>query len=211
MLVLYKKLITSVNSLFTQIKNFDYIKVFSTLYLIILDTLDAIKDFVFKVFEYQRLGVLFMFKNKEYTISKKADFKNLKKIREFLGKYSRRAGLLKKRVASAQLVIDEVVTNIIRHAYKGMDQGQVTVSCVLRKKRIDIIVRDYGIEFNWNSVLDPDLKKYVEVKRKGGLGIMLIRKLTNSAKYERKGNMNEFVLRFRRKKKNPFRTFQKCS
>ncbi|MBI4978372.1 MAG: SpoIIE family protein phosphatase [Spirochaetes bacterium] len=185
---------------FIGIKNSEIVTLSGKLFINILqglrDIVFGIRDSIVRVYEFQKLGVLVMWKNREYTIQKKADFANLKPVRTFVSKYAKRAGLLPKQAHNVQLAIDEVSTNIIRHAYKDMEQGDIRISVVRREKAVDVIVSDSGVEFDWNKVLDPDLEKYVEVKRKGGLGIMLIRKLTDHAAYRREDGRNIVTLTF---------------
>jgi serine phosphatase RsbU (regulator of sigma subunit) len=51
------------------------------------------------------------------------------------------------------------------------------------------------VEFDWNSVLEPDLYKYVETRRKGGLGIWLIKKLIDEVEYNRVENSNILTMK----------------
>lgn len=162
----------------------------------IVDLILTYYRFFGKMFEYWRLGVLFLPKDKPINLTLKADFSNLKKIRDFIGLYGKRAGLSRKQISNMQLVMDEQATNIIRHAYQDMEKGNISVDFIVKSNKIVLISRDTGVEFNWNKVLDPDLDRYVDVKRKGGLGIMLIRKLTDEAYYEREGNTNKVVTEF---------------
>lgn len=165
--------------------------------LIARDYFASLAEGLKKVWEYQRLGVLLVRRNREYVVRGKAEFAQLKRFREFLSRHAKRAGLPPKRIANASLVLDEMVTNIIRHAYKDMERGDVVIGVTWLRDRLLVKMRDWGVEFDWNRVLNPDLKKYVEVKRKGGLGIMIIRKLTDDATYERLGDINQTTLTFK--------------
>ena len=109
-------------------------------------------------------------KNKKLTVV--AESKNLLKVRDFVAKYSAKMGLLPRQVSEVKLAVDEAVSNIIRHAYVG-SRGNVEIEIKRLESAVELKVMDKGVEFDWNSVLEPDLYRYVETRRKGGLGIWL--------------------------------------
>jgi serine phosphatase RsbU (regulator of sigma subunit)/anti-sigma regulatory factor (Ser/Thr protein kinase) len=122
--------------------------------------------------------------NTKKKIGLPADSKNLIKVRNFVVKYGRKMGLTQKQVSEVKLAVDEAVSNIIRHAYVGK-KGGFQVELVKLEDAVELNIRDQGVEFDWYSVLEPDLYKYVETRRKGGLGIWLIKKLIDEVEYNR--------------------------
>lgn len=131
---------------------------------------------------------------KSKKISIVSESKNLLKVRDFVVKNGRKVGLLRKQVSEIKLAVDEAVSNVIRHAYPGKS-GHVQVELTKLESAAQIRIIDQGIEFDWNSVLEPDLYKYVETRRKGGLGIWLIKKLMDEVVFERVGANNELTMR----------------
>lgn len=132
--------------------------------------------------------------NKNKRISLDADSKNLIKVREFVVKNGRKMGLTPKQLSEIKLAVDEAVSNIIRHAYIGK-KGGFQVEMTQLEDAVQIDIKDQGVEFDWNSVLEPDLYKYVETRRKGGLGIWLIKKLIDEVEYQRVENNNILTMK----------------
>lgn len=127
--------------------------------------------------------------NKTKKITLPAESKNLTKIRDFVVKYGRKMGLLPKQVSEVKLAVDEACSNVIRHAYGGRG-GDVRIEMTKRESSVETRVIDQGVEFDWDSVLEPDLYRYVETRRKGGLGIWLIKKLIDEVQYSRVDGTN---------------------
>ncbi|MBN2325209.1 MAG: SpoIIE family protein phosphatase [Spirochaetes bacterium] len=131
---------------------------------------------------------------KTKKISVAAESKNLLKVRDFVVKYGKKMGLVTRQVSEVKLAVDEAVSNIIRHAYTGRP-GSVQIELKKLESAVEIRIIDEGIEFDWNSVLEPDLYRYVETRRKGGLGIWLIKKLIDEVVYERAESKNILTMR----------------
>jgi serine phosphatase RsbU (regulator of sigma subunit)/anti-sigma regulatory factor (Ser/Thr protein kinase) len=117
-------------------------------------------------------------------LSLSAEGSNLIKVRNFVVKYGRKMRLTPKQVSEVKLAVDEAVSNIIRHAYEGK-KGGFQVEMIRQEDSVVLNIKDQGVAFDWHSVLEPDLYKYVETRRKGGLGIWLIKKLIDEVEYSR--------------------------
>ena len=137
-----------------------------------------------------------MRKNKPYRLKTQAEFSNLASLRDFFVKYGKRCGLTKKQLNDGKLAVDEAVTNVMRHAYAGKSKGPIVMEVVRREDRFEVVFTDWGREFDWSSVIDPDLNKYVQVRRKGGLGVWLIKKLTDNVQHERRDGMNILTISY---------------
>ncbi len=132
--------------------------------------------------------------NAKKKINLLAESKNLIKVRAFVVKYGRKMGLLPKQVSELKLAVDEAVSNIIRHAYGG-GRGNFQIEMTKLQSAVELKIIDQGVEFDWYSVLEPDLYKYVETRRKGGLGIWLIKKLIDEVEYQRIENNNILTMK----------------
>ncbi len=132
--------------------------------------------------------------NKRKRIKLPAESKYLIKVRNFVVKNGRKMGLSPKQISEVKLAVDEAVSNIIRHAYVGK-KGDFQIEMVKLENACEIVIKDKGVEFDWNSVIEPDLYKYVETRRKGGLGIWLIKKLIDEVEYKRIEGTNVLTMR----------------
>jgi len=132
--------------------------------------------------------------NKRKRLNLSAEGKNLIKTRDFVVKYGKRMGLSIKQVSEVKLAVDEAVSNIIRHAYKEK-KGNFQIEMVKLENAVEIAIKDQGVKFDWYSAVEPDLYKYVETRRKGGLGIWLIKKLIDEVQFKRIENNNILTMK----------------
>jgi len=132
--------------------------------------------------------------NKRKRLNLSAESKNLIKVRDFVVKYGTKMGLSPKQVSEVKLAADEAVSNIIRHAYIGK-RGNFQIEIVRIENAVEIVIKDQGVEFDWYSVVEPDLFRYVETRRKGGLGIWLIKKLIDEVQFKRVEGNNVLTMK----------------
>ena len=113
-----------------------------------------------------------------------ANFRNLDEIREFVGEIARQVGFSEKEVYSIQLAADEASTNIIEHAYAGVENGRIEIDCNITGDELKIVMRDNGKSFDPSSVPEPNVKADLTERKIGGLGMYLMRKLMDEVSYE---------------------------
>ena len=134
-----------------------------------------------------------------HSVQFSANFEFLDEIREFVGDIARSGGFGDKDVYNIQLAADEAASNIIEHAYEGVKNGVLEVSCGMRDGAITIIMVDHGESFDPSAIPLPDLKADLSERKIGGLGIFLMRKLMDEVRYEAKktGNVLTMIKRKR--------------
>ena len=92
------------------------------------------------------------------------------------------------------LALDEILSNIVRHAAAAGDPGiDVTFSLVDGSVQVDVM--DSAEPFNPLLAPPPDTQSPLSERRPGGLGIALVRQLMDETRYERHGSRNHFVMR----------------
>ncbi len=129
-----------------------------------------------------------------------AKFEFLDEIREFVGDIARAGGFGDKDVYNIQLAADEAASNIIEHAYEGVSDGVLELSCGVKANTITIILVDHGESFDPSEIPMPDLKADLSERKIGGLGIFLMRKLMDEVRYEVKPNKNNVLTMIKRKR-----------
>ena len=129
-----------------------------------------------------------------------AKFEYLDEIREFVGDIARAGGFGDKDIYNIQLAADEAASNIIEHAYEGVSDGLLELSCGVKGNTITIILVDHGESFDPSEVPMPDLKADLSERKIGGLGIFLMRKLMDEVRYEVKPNKNNVLTMTKRKR-----------
>jgi len=118
----------------------------------------------------------------------------LRQIRDFIEQIGKRFNFNQKIINSFKLVVDEACTNIIRHGYRDIKNGEITVRAIVRRLSLTIVIVDNGKSFDPRQVQNPDLDKYVSIGKKGGLGIFMMRKLMDDIKYNVTSRGNELRL-----------------
>ena len=129
-----------------------------------------------------------------------AKFEYLDEIREFVGDIARAGGFDAKDVYNIQLAADEAASNIIEHAYEGVSNGILELSCGVKANVITIILMDRGESFDPSEIPMPDLKADLSERKIGGLGIFLMRKLMDEVHYETKPNKSNVLTMIKRKR-----------
>lgn len=122
-----------------------------------------------------------------------ANINHLGEMRDFITRVGRRYGVSERIINSFKLAIDEAGTNIIRHAYRDWE-GFITIRMIIREKNVTISLLDQGHTFDPRKVKDPDLQRYVDIGKKGGLGIFIIRRVIDDIEYRKTEEGNELRL-----------------
>jgi anti-sigma regulatory factor (Ser/Thr protein kinase) len=129
-----------------------------------------------------------------------AKFEFLDEIREFVGDIARTGGFGPKDVYNIQLATDEAASNIIEHAYEGVSDGVLDLSCGMESDAIKIILIDYGAPYDPSVVPVPDIKADLSERKIGGLGIFLMRKLMDEVHYEPRNDKSNVLTMIKRKR-----------
>jgi len=139
----------------------------------------------------------------QLRVPAKIDF--LGDLRDFVTRVGKRHGIPDRIINAFKLSIDEAATNIIKHAYRDWD-GDITIRTIIKKQSLTILLIDQGKYFDPRQVNDPDLQRYVEIGKKGGLGIFIMRRLLDNIDYRKSEEGNELWLtkHFDERKKTRF-------
>ena len=127
-------------------------------------------------------------------LKKEATINNLNTMIDFiLNNLKRDVEVTEHIDMEVRLLCEEVLMNIISYAYAdGKENGEMMIgyeysiidNCVTLK------MCDYGVEFNPIKEKDPNLSCDIMEREIGGLGVFLIKKISDFIKYERKKGMN---------------------
>jgi len=131
----------------------------------------------------------------EKELKVKSTTDNLERIREFIKAVSAQSGFSDDVIDKISLAVDEACTNIIKHAYKNSPNGDIVINAKLFDNKLTVSITDFGLDFNPDTVPVPDIKKYYQQHKVGGLGIYLMKKLMDEVKYNPSvDNKNQVVL-----------------
>ena len=119
---------------------------------------------------------------KEALVTFPAKESQLREIKSYVESVCRETALSDKDIDSILLAMEEACTNVIRHAYLYAS-GTIRIKITVTQKEIAFTIVDTGRSFDFDSAGSPDLARYVDTGRKGGLGIYLIRKVMDDVSY----------------------------
>ena len=119
---------------------------------------------------------------------------DLRLLHEAVEAFCAGRGLPRRPVGQLQLALEEHVTNIIRYAGDPNDAAQVTVLAHLEGNELVAEVRDQGPPFNPLELPPPNLHQPIDERPLGGLGVHLMRQLTDRLDYRREGSTNVLTL-----------------
>jgi serine/threonine-protein kinase RsbW len=100
-------------------------------------------------------------------------------------------------ITNVNLVLDEIVSNAIKYGRTGERGGGIDVSLALDGGVLTIDVSDDGIAFNPLAAEPPNLDLPIMERPVGGLGIHIVKALTQTAAYRRENDRNHLTMTMR--------------
>lgn len=129
--------------------------------------------------------------NTKHTMTVQASTEHLAEVRNFVAKHASKFGFKQQDVADIRLAVDEAYTNIIKHAYKHDDSKSVEIELGYNSNEFWISLLDSGDSFDPSSYTEPNVKKKIKEKTRGGVGVYLIKRLMDEVEYGKEGPFNE--------------------
>jgi len=119
-------------------------------------------------------------------------------LSEFVTTRAAAGGLSKELLAKVELVVEEIFTNQVRHAYRGQG-GDVEVECSQTDPGAFCVrFTDWGPPFDPRQYPPPDTKLPLDQREPGGLGLHLVRNMASAFDYRREGDRNVVTVCFGR-------------
>jgi anti-sigma regulatory factor (Ser/Thr protein kinase) len=119
----------------------------------------------------------------------------ISRLSQFVEEFGAAHHLVTDEALDVNLVLDEVVINIISHAYNDEHQHHIEVSLDLEGRLLTMRVEDDGRRFDPLAVPPPNLNLPIEERPLGGLGIHIVRSLTDTIEYRRHHDRNILTLK----------------
>jgi serine/threonine-protein kinase RsbW len=111
-------------------------------------------------------------------------------LRSFLQRSLEAYGFSEVDRHQVTLAVEEVCTNLIIHSHASNPKAVIYLEVKELEKKLAIEITDKGDAFNLLEYEVPDLKKVIEEKRKGGIGILLVKKIMDEIEFESKNGKN---------------------
>ena len=104
-------------------------------------------------------------------------------------------GLSSEIEGDLSLALEEILVNVIRYGHPEGGKHEILVRLSLEEGYVIVIVEDDGVPFNPLEAPEPDLNSPIETRPIGGLGIHLVRNITDGLEYRRNEGRNRLVMR----------------
>jgi len=114
----------------------------------------------------------------------------IRRVNTALGEFLSEEGVSDRTIHHVRLVIEELVSNIVRYAYDDQSAHQIQVDVRTEPRRVAVTIEDSGRPFDPNNAPPPPIHEPLQERRMGGLGIFLVKKLTSELTYTRVEDRN---------------------
>ena len=124
------------------------------------------------------------------SISVIPDSDSRKVVGAFADSLSAKLKILPKIANKINIVFDEIYANIVNYSKATM----ATIFYNIENGKLRISFTDNGIPYNPLEAAEPDTTLSAEEREIGGLGIFMVKKMTESMEYEYKEDKNVLTL-----------------
>lgn len=127
--------------------------------------------------------------NYKYKVG--CSIENLKGVRDFIRGALKDHGVADLQISEMVLALDEMCSNLMIHAHHCNPDELFELHIKVEKDHPIIFeIIDDGNAFDINQFSEPDLGNLVHEKRKGGLGIRLVKSIMDKIEYQRNSGKN---------------------
>lgn len=131
----------------------------------------------------------------QLTLRVKNDFAEIPAANEAVSRWLAACNAPAAAEYLANLAIEELTTNSIKYGYDDGGEHIIEFELKFTPSELVIVVTDDGRPFNPLEAREPDTSLPIEQRPIGGLGIHLLRKMTDGMEYTRQNGKNRLTLR----------------
>lgn len=93
------------------------------------------------------------------------------------------AGFDKTVAGKVGVAADEAVTNVIKHAYGGNPNHQITLKAEITPESLTLKVVHTGRALTNDDIKLPVMSEYIKERRRGGLGLYIMKQFMDEVDY----------------------------
>jgi serine/threonine-protein kinase RsbW len=128
----------------------------------------------------------------------RADLSELVRLTDVLEEYGQREQLPMGVVASLNVCLDELITNVIKHGYEANGlTGPIELELGVVDGCAVAVTSDRAIPYDPLQRSEPDTTLSIEQRSIGGLGIHLVKEMMDEVAYEYVDGWNRFTIKKR--------------
>ncbi len=130
------------------------------------------------------------------TITIDNDLSKIEPVSRIITDFVSQRRLPAKIAFDLNLALDELLTNAILYGYEDEKKGlAIRIRVALVEDVIELVIEDDGRPFNPLEAPAPDLGAGLMDRPAGGLGIHLVRSLTDEIEYQRQAGKNILTIK----------------
>ncbi|MEQ8336484.1 MAG: ATP-binding protein [Cyclobacteriaceae bacterium] len=127
----------------------------------------------------------------QYKLSIPCSKTNLEKVRNFVAEVLNDTQLEEVECHKIILAVDEVCANMMIHSNGCNPSKKLDIRVELEPmKKLEFIIRDTGKHFDIKGYNEPSMQEIVSSKRKGGLGLILVKRIMDGIEFSTDKNYN---------------------
>jgi len=117
----------------------------------------------------------------------------LREVRDFVEHFLRDHGISEIEAGEMVLAVDEVCANLMIHSHQCNPKKHIGVKIsIVKQNEVQFEISDYGVGFNFCRYKEPSIEEIIKEKKKGGVGLILVRRIMDSMEFARKANRNVY-------------------
>lgn len=129
-----------------------------------------------------------------FILTRVAELETLPAFREFIARNCERLKISPEIAFELQLACDEAATNVIKHGYEGMNPGSLMLELRPQRKKIAMILSDFGHPFEPVETDMPDVDALMHNEPTTGFGLYFIYRTMDEVSYSTDEQGNHLVL-----------------
>ena len=118
----------------------------------------------------------------------------IERLAEEVTRFANQHGVPPETAGDLNLALEEVVANVIMHAYPQGGAHEIRVDVTAEMDRVAAAVVDDGVAFDPLQRAEPNVALPLEERPVGGLGILLARRVMDDLHYAREGGRNHLTM-----------------
>lgn len=123
---------------------------------------------------------------KDDSIAVVANKDSMEPVQRFVDTLTQKLAVMPKIANKVSIAVDEIYSNIIN--YSGAKVASISYS--IKSGKLYMTFTDDGVRYNPLEAEDPDITLSAEERKIGGLGIFMVKKMTESMEYVYEDNKN---------------------
>jgi serine/threonine-protein kinase RsbW len=129
-----------------------------------------------------------------HSLTVQCSTEHLADIRSFLEKTLKSYPVSEDERSLMILAVDEICANVMIHSNRLDKNKNLAVSVTDTPEGYIFEISETGKAFDPDTIPEPDIKKMVKEKKKGGLGLMLVRKIMDSIELKKDNSQTIYRL-----------------